>query len=76
MIFHPNTVMKDSLATTDHIWKYGDRYYQLAQVYYNSPTYWWIIAWFNNKPTEAHLKPGEVLRIPLELSEALSMLGL
>ena len=33
--------------------------------------YWWLIAWFNNKPTDIHCKVGDVLYIPLPLDKAI-----
>lgn len=58
-----------------HVWSMGDRYYKLAAKYYNNPELWWVIAWYNGKPTEAHLKIGDVVSIPLPLWKTLSLLG-
>jgi nucleoid-associated protein YgaU len=63
------------LKTSTHIWKYGDRFYNLAHQYYGDARYWWIIAWFNGIPTEAEANTGDVLEIPLNISEALQALG-
>jgi nucleoid-associated protein YgaU len=63
------------LKTSTHIWKYGDRFYNLAHQYYGDARYWWIIAWFNGIPTEAEANTGDVLEIPLNISEALLVLG-
>ena len=49
------------------VWKMGDRFYKLADHYYNDPKLWWVIAWFNKTPTESHLKIGDVVQIPLPL---------
>ena len=51
-----------------HIWTTGDKYYKLAATYYDDASLWWIIAKFNNKPTEGHLKIGDQVLIPLPLS--------
>ena len=50
-----------------HIWKTGDRYYKLAAAYYGRPQLWWVIALYNQKPTEGHLKIGDVIKIPTSL---------
>ena len=63
---------RGSLAKTQHIWKTGDKFYKLANKYYGSPNYWWIIAWYNHAPTEAHVKPGRTLLIPLPLEKIIS----
>lgn len=48
-----------------HIWKKGDRYYKLAHRYYGDSTLWYLIAWFNQAPTESHLVIGDTIMIPL-----------
>lgn len=58
-----------------HIWKLGDKYYKLAHKYYKNSKYWWIIAWFNKKPTESHVANGDTLIIPLPLENILTILG-
>ena len=62
-----------SLLVIDHLWRRGDHFYKLAEQYYGDATYWWIIAQFNNRPTEAGLKFGEVILIPNPLEEILSL---
>jgi len=56
-----------------HIWSRGDRLYKLADNFYHDPTYWWVIAWFNQKPLESDFKFGDVVNIPLPLEEVLSI---
>lgn len=60
------------LTRIRHVWKTGDRFYKLAAQYYTQPQYWWVIARFNQAPTESHLIPGEVIRIPMPLERVLS----
>tara|TARA_Y100000296_G_C5146830_1_gene244196 strand:+ start:116 stop:454 length:339 start_codon:yes stop_codon:yes gene_type:complete len=57
-----------------HIWKTGDRYYKLANKYYGNSEYWWIIASYNQKPTEGHLKIGDVIVVPTPLDTVLENL--
>ena len=64
---YPNIRQKASLTRHRHIWKLGDRYYKLASQYYGSADLWWIIAWYNQKPTESHVTMGEVVYVPLPL---------
>jgi hypothetical protein len=54
-----------------HTWSTGDKYYKLADQYYEDPRYWWIIAWVNRAPTEAHLKIGDFIHIPTPLEDVL-----
>ena len=55
-----------------HIWTYGDRYFKLAQRYYNNPQIWWVIAKFNNRPTENMNAYGDLIMIPRLTSEPIS----
>jgi hypothetical protein len=57
-------------------WAVGQRLYKLADKYYGDSQYWWVIAFFNKKPTEQHFSLGDTVQIPLPLSEVLSDLGL
>ena len=72
---NPAIFERIGLATDTHIWKFGDRYYKLAFQYYNDPKLWWVIAWYNGYPTEANVKIGDVLDIPLNLEEIVRVLG-
>ena len=72
---NPSVVDRASLDSVGHIWKYGDRFYNLSFRYYKNPEYWWVIAWYNGYPTEADVKPGDALQIPLNLEHTLMVLG-
>tara|TARA_R110002020_G_scaffold46215_8_gene131603 strand:+ start:942 stop:1280 length:339 start_codon:yes stop_codon:yes gene_type:complete len=65
-----------SLQLISHLWVMGDRYYKLANKYYGDPTLWWVIARFNQKPTESHLVAGDVVQIPLPVERVLDYWGL
>jgi len=47
ILYHPDVADRAFLATERYIWKYGDRFYNLAYDYYGDQNLWWIIAWFN-----------------------------
>ena len=70
----PNQIKKMNIV--HHSWTHGDKYYKLAHKYYKDPSMWWVIAWFNKKPTESHVELGEVIYIPTPLSEILKSYGL
>ena len=71
----PTIVDRMGVAVDTYVWKYGDRLYNLASRYYGDVRYWWVIAWWNSYPTEADLKPGMAITIPLDLDAALQALG-
>ena len=62
-----------SLETVPHVWSEGDRYYKLAQYFYGDPALWWVIAWFNKKPTETHVALGDTIYIPMPLHTILNL---
>lgn len=72
---NPSIPLRAAIPSVAHIWSYGDRLYQLAGQYYGDPEYWWVIAWYNAVPTEAHIHVSNVISIPIDLSEALQALG-
>ena len=69
---YPTKEQVKQLKVLTHIWKSGDRYYKLSFDYYGTSKYWWVIAWFNKKPTEAHVKYGDIVLIPTPLDKLLN----
>jgi hypothetical protein len=64
------------IAMLTHTWKIGDRFFKLAQENYQDPRYWWVIAWLNKTPTEAHLEHGDQIMVPLDLDVFLEIIGI
>ena len=60
------------MTIKNHVWSVGDRYYKLAIENYGDASYWWVIAMFNQRPTEANWTVGEVVQIPLPLERFLT----
>jgi hypothetical protein len=56
------------------VWTVGEKYFKLAQEFYGDPEYWWVIAWYNQKPLEAAFKGGDVVEIPVPLELILEFL--
>ena len=73
-IIFPTEEQIKSLDIKGHIWTFGDRLYKLATTYYSDPKLWWVIALYNNKPTESHIEIGENIYIPLPAEEAISLI--
>lgn len=57
------------------VWGVGSRLHKLAEQHYNDPRYWWVIAFYNKKPTDADFSIGQVVRIPVPLETALEDMG-
>ena len=67
--------MRSQLNREKYIWKISDSYQKLAQAYYGNPRYWWVLAWYNRKPTDALVKVGDTIRIPKPLERVLEFMG-
>lgn len=74
-IFFPTVEEIKSLSYDTRTWKVGDRLYKLAFEYYGDSRYWWVIAQYNNKPTDHHFKLGDIYYIPLDLTDVLNTYG-
>ena len=66
---------RENFTTIKHIWATGDRYFKLADEYYGDPTMWWVLAFYNQKPTEFHIKLGDIIFIPTPLESILYSIG-
>jgi hypothetical protein len=71
---HPTSEQRKQMTQSLHAWAVGDRFYKLAHEHYGDSQYWWVLAWWNLKPTDAHVKIGEVVRIPGPLSRVIAIL--
>jgi len=72
---YPTDEQLNKLNIIRYKWKVEDKYWKLAIEHYNNQYYWWIIAWFNRKPTEAYVKAGDIIYIPGSLEQILEYLG-
>ena len=61
----------EDITVLSHVWAQGDRYFKLSYEHYGDPEFWWIIAWYNEKPTEAHISLGEIVYIPHPVEDML-----
>jgi len=59
------------VASFEYVWKYGDKFWQLSHLFYGNKKYWYIIAQFNNKPTESHINIGDTIKIPYDVQDVL-----
>lgn len=73
---YPTTEQIQQLFLKKHFWKMGDRYWKLASTHYGNPELWWLIAWFNKKPTEAHLRTGDMIYIPHPIDKVFGFFGI
>ena len=73
--FRPVTEQElESIEVYKHVFNIGDAYWNLSERAYGDSQFWWVIASFNRKPTLSDLKPGDIIKIPVDLSQALELL--
>tara|TARA_A100001391_G_C4860028_1_gene222224 strand:+ start:65 stop:397 length:333 start_codon:yes stop_codon:yes gene_type:complete len=72
---YPSNLEFSNFNIINHIWSTGDRYFKLAEEYYDDPKLWWILAFFNQKPTEFDINYGDVIYIPTPLEKVLFHIG-
>jgi len=72
---YPTDAQVSGLNLIRHTWSTGDRFYKLSYKHYGDQELWWVIALFNQKPTESHLSLGDTISIPLNLDLILEILG-
>jgi hypothetical protein len=72
---YPTPEQIATLERINHIWKHGDSFEKLAYLYYKDSTFWWVIPFFNQKPTEQHYSIGDNVYIPLPLYAVMNVLG-
>ena len=64
------------VKTIPYRWGHADKFYKLAAEYYGDVSKWWIIAWYNQTPTENHLELGDIVYIPSDPEELIALWGI
>lgn len=72
---YPTDEEMTKLTILSETWKLGDRLYKYAFEHYGDTNLWWIIAWFNKKPTENHFSLGDEVLIPYPLERIMKYFG-
>ena len=62
----------DSIFTEELVGD-SDNVESLAEKYYGLSSYWWLIAWYNEKPTESHFAVGDIVLIPTPFQRMISL---
>jgi len=70
-MIYPSTAAIQGMTNIPLVWSATDKLYNVSNDYYGSPDYWWIIAFYNKKASEAEFKTGELYFVPLPLEEML-----
>ena len=59
-------VAEPLVIVTEHTVAAGENLQRISRKkeIYGDSRLWWVLAWFNQKPTEAHFKVGDVYYVP------------
>ena len=60
------------ISISEHNFALGDSLSKIAFKEYGDPRLWWVLAWFNTKPTDLHCAIGDKIIIPFPLNEVLN----
>jgi len=66
----------EEISTLDIInvqWTVGSKLFKLAHKFYGDSKLWWVIAAFNQKPTDSHFSPGDTVYVPVPLERVLDL---
>lgn len=74
-ISYPSPEDAQLLDNEVRVWSAVDTLYNVANDFYGAPEYWWVIAWYNMRATEAEFKVGDQYYIPLPLESVLEYIG-
>mgnify|MGYP003116665320 FL=1 len=66
-------VMQGTLNIEPVRWGATTKLYNLADEYYGDVNLWWVIAWFNRKPTDGHYSIGDIVYIPMPADAAIDI---
>ena len=64
---YPSVEQMQTFKSIPLIWQTNTKLFNLANEYYGYPNLWWVMAWYNKKPTEAHFNVGDTFYVPLPL---------
>jgi hypothetical protein len=60
-----------AIETYERVMATGERMSKWAHEFYGSAEYWWVISWYNKRPTDSHIQLGEIISIPKDLEYAI-----
>jgi hypothetical protein len=70
-LYYPSNEEMVNIKFETKRWQVGDRLFKIASELYGDPRYWWVIAQFNQKPTESHFQVGDIYYVPISIEQIL-----
>ena len=67
-------VSDPSVTEKSILWTQGLKMWKIAADNYGDGRLYWVIALYNNKPTDAHWKVGDIVHIPFPVEYVVSYL--
>ena len=66
-----NSEFLNDISITKHVYSTGDKMSKIAYKHYGDASLWWVVAWFNGRPTDFHCNVGDTLLVPHPIEEVL-----
>lgn len=67
-------MLDDQITEKSVLWTQGTKMWKLAADHYGDGRLYWVIGLYNEKPTDAHWKIGDLVHIPFPLEYVISYL--
>lgn len=64
----------EGISVSEHVYSLGDTLAKIAYKQYGDARFWWLLAWFNTKPTDLHCELGEIIYAPHPVQEAVNQM--
>ena len=74
-ISYPTPEETRELENVVQVWGATDTLYNTSNKFYGSPKYWWVIAWYNKRASEAEFEVGDQYYVPLPLEAVLEFIN-
>lgn len=76
VITSPSVLLDDdAVYERQEVWRANSKLWSMAEKNYNDGRFYWIIGLYNDKPTDAHWTPGDIVYIPHPLEYVASLMG-
>lgn len=64
----------EEISVAEHVFSLGDTLAKIAYKQYGDARFWWVLAWFNTKPTDLHCELGDIIYAPHPLEEVINQM--
>ena len=75
VLINPDEVtMDETIYEKKVVWRAQTKLWSLSERFYGDGRYYWVIGLYNNKPTDAHWTPGDIVYVPMPFEYVVSLI--